>query len=68
MDDHDSFAFASPNRAIPPPVARPGEPLFDFVRAPDKALITCELRFHDESYGWEALLLARGEVFYSRRI
>jgi hypothetical protein len=25
----------------------------------------CELRFHGESYGWEALFLERGELFAS---
>jgi hypothetical protein len=33
---------------------RPGEFLFSFVRAMDGASMTCELRFHGESYGWEA--------------
>jgi hypothetical protein len=27
--------------------------------------MSCELRFHGESYGWEALFLARGELFAS---
>jgi hypothetical protein len=44
----------------------PGELLFDFVRASDRAPMSCELRFHGESYGWEAQFLERGELFYSR--
>ena len=48
-------------------MARVGDKLFDFVRASDKALMTCELRFHGESYGWEAMFLDRGELWYSRR-
>ena len=28
--------------------------------------MTCELRFHGESYGWEAQFLERGELLYSR--
>ena len=39
---------------MPPRVPRPGERLFEFVRASDKAPMSCELRFHGESYGWEA--------------
>jgi hypothetical protein len=46
-------------------VAKPGELLFEFVRASDRAPISCELRFHGESYGWEAQFLERGELFAS---
>ena len=28
--------------------------------------MSCELRFHDESYGWEAQFLERGGLLYSR--
>jgi hypothetical protein len=41
------------------------EPLFDFVRGSDRAPMSCELRFHGESFGWEALLFERGELFAS---
>lgn len=51
----------------PPRKATPGELLFEFVRASDDALMTCELRCHGESYGWEAQFLERGEFLYSRR-
>jgi hypothetical protein len=32
----------------------PGELFFEFVRVSDRKLFRCELRFHGESYGWEA--------------
>jgi hypothetical protein len=28
--------------------------------------MSCELRFHGESFGWEAQFLERGALFYSR--
>ena len=46
----DDDPFTSPNRRPVPPVARAGELLFAFVRAP----ITCELRFNG-AYGWRDL-------------
>jgi hypothetical protein len=46
----------------PPPVER----LFEFVRMSNQAPMSCELRFHGESYGWEAQFFARGELFMSR--
>jgi hypothetical protein len=52
----------------PRPSARaptPGEPLFAFVRASDRASMTCELRFHGESFGWEAQFLERGQLLYA---
>jgi hypothetical protein len=54
----------------PRPPARqpkPGEPLFVFVRASDRAPMSCELRFHGESFGWEAQFLERGELMIGRR-
>jgi hypothetical protein len=51
----------------PPRPVKPGEVLFVFVRASDRAPMTCELRFHGESYGWDAQFLERGELCYSRR-
>jgi len=52
--------------AKPPPAAKPrrGELLFEFVRASDRAPMTCELRFHGESYGWEAQFFIRGEFTF----
>jgi hypothetical protein len=40
--------------------------LFEFVRASDRAPMSGELRFHGESYGWEAQILERGELFSTR--
>ena len=45
----------------------PGEPLFAFVRASDQAPMSCKLRFHGESYGWEAQFYERGEPLIGRR-
>jgi hypothetical protein len=65
MADDDPFYL--PNRQPPPPrVTRPGELLSEFVRASDGVAMTCALRFHGESYGWDAQFFERGELFYSR--
>jgi hypothetical protein len=59
--------FYNPNAKPPPPrVPRPGELLFEFVRASDRAPMSCELRFHGESYGWEAQFFERGDLLCSR--
>ena len=58
--------FTTPGRVIPPRVLRHGELLFEFVRASDRAPMSCERRFHGESYGWEAQFLERGELLFSR--
>jgi hypothetical protein len=42
------------------------ERLFEFMRASDGALMSCELRFHGESYGWEVQFLERGELLFAR--
>ena len=44
----------------------PRELLFQFIRASDRAPITCELRFNGQSFLWEVQFLERGELFYSR--
>ena len=49
----------------PPRQPRPGEPLFEFVRASDRKRIVVELRFNGESYGWEAQLLEDGIDLFS---
>ena len=54
--------FTTPGRVMPARVPRPGELLFQFVRASDRASLSCELRFHGESFGWEAQFLERGEL------
>ena len=64
MSDDDPFY--SPNLTpAPARVARPGELLFEFVRASDRAPMSCELRFHGESYGWEAPFIEGGELLFS---
>ena len=52
----------------PPRQPRPGELLFEFVRASDGAPIRCELMFHGDAYvtAWEARFIDRGELWYSR--
>ena len=48
----DDDPFYSPNLTpAPARVARPVELLFEFLRASDRAPMSCELRFHGESYG-----------------
>ena len=51
-----------------PPVRQPkqSERLFEFVHASDPTPMSCELRFHGESYGWEAQFFERGDLLYSR--
>jgi hypothetical protein len=58
-DDHWSPMYRTPERHVP------SELLFEFVRVSDQAPMSCELRFHGESYGWEALIRERGELFVS---
>jgi hypothetical protein len=61
--DYPYGGFPSPPARLSP--GQPGELLFEFVRASDGAPIRCELRFHGESYGWEAQFLDRGELWYA---
>jgi hypothetical protein len=49
-------------QAPPPRQPRPGELLFEFVRASDRAPMSCELRFQGESYDWEALFFESGDT------
>ena len=64
MADEDWY---KPHRPpVPPRQPKAGELLFEFVRASDRAPMSCELRFHGESYGWEAQFLERGELLFSR--
>jgi hypothetical protein len=44
--------FYAPNRKpAPAPVRKRGELLFEFVRASDRAPMSCDLPFNNESYG-----------------
>ena len=36
------------------------------MRASDGAPMSVSLRFHGESYGWEAQILERGDLLFSR--
>src|SRR4051812_30204626 len=68
---HDPRMADDPNALLwnaPPPlprIARPGELLFEFVPASDRAPMSCELRFNGESYGWKAQFFERRELFTS---
>jgi len=55
-----------PHRTPTPPRQQtPGELLFEFVRERDHKHFRCELRFHGESYGWEAQFLVGIELLYA---
>jgi hypothetical protein len=57
--------FYAPNaKPLPPRVARPGEPLFSFLREHDR--FACELRYHGE-WGVEAQFLKNEEFLIGRR-
>ena len=57
--------FYAPNaKPLPPRVARPGEPLFSFVKEHDR--FACELRYHGE-WGVEAHFLRNEELLIGRR-
>jgi hypothetical protein len=59
--------FYKPGLKLPPPRTqpRPGERLFEFVRA-DHAHIRCELRYHSE-WGVETQFFQGGELLTWRR-
>jgi hypothetical protein len=61
----DDFSFARPGFTLPPRNAKAGELLFEFHRERDHKCFRCELRFHGESFGWEAQFLEQGELFTS---
>jgi hypothetical protein len=63
--DPKAMAWNSP--PPPPRKAIPGELLFQFVRGSDHAAMSCELRFHGESWGWEAQFYERGEFLIGQR-
>jgi hypothetical protein len=63
MADEDWYEPRRP--AAPARHPQPGELLFEFVRGSDRTPMSCELRFHGQSYGWEAQFLERSEIFAS---
>lgn len=64
MADDDWY---KPNRQpAPARTPKPGELLFEFVRASNRAPMACELRFNGESYGWEVQFLERGELSHAQ--
>jgi len=68
MSDDETIPFYSPHQSpAPPRQPTPGEPLFEFLRASDRRRVTCELRFHDESHGWEGAFLESGTDRFHRR-
>jgi hypothetical protein len=55
------------NKPAPVRQPKPGELLFEFVRASDRAPMSCELRFYPGTYdSWEVQILERGELFAAR--
>jgi hypothetical protein len=52
----DDDPFYSPTHRPPVRQPQPAEPLCEFMRAPDGPPMAIDLRFHGESYGWEALI------------
>jgi hypothetical protein len=63
MSDPDALLWTAKPPA--PRQPKPGELLFEFVRASDRAPMSCELRFHGESYGWEAQFFEGGDFAFS---
>jgi len=61
-DEWDLFIDA---RRVAAPATREPELLFEFVRASDRSPMAAWLKFRGESYGREAQLLVRGELFIS---
>jgi hypothetical protein len=61
----DEPFYRPSQKPAPARVAKPGELLFEFIRASDRAPMPCELRFHGESFGWEAQFFERGDLRYS---
>jgi hypothetical protein len=63
MPDDPSWMFHDSPKP-PPRQPKRGERLFEFIRASNRAPMSCELRFHGETYGWEAQFFERGELLY----
>ena len=65
MSDEDWYRSHRP--LTPARQSKAGELLFEFVCGSDHSPLSCELRFHGESYGWECQCLYDGELAYGRR-
>jgi hypothetical protein len=63
VEDDQPF-YAPDAKPLPPLVARPGEPLFSFIRGFDRD--ACELHYHGE-WGVEAQFLKNEELLIGRR-
>ncbi len=57
-NEQDDPFYAPYRKPAPPRPPEPGELLLDFVRGRGRAPLSWELRFHGESYGWEAQFFA----------
>jgi hypothetical protein len=63
MADDDNVRFYAPQQPVAPlRQPKPGEPLWAFVRESGKTMFECKVRFHGESYGWEAQIFEQGEL------
>jgi hypothetical protein len=62
MSDVDPFY--APNFRPPPRVRRPREHLWSLRKG--ARVLTCELHFRGESYGWEVQILEDGNLRWSR--
>lgn len=57
MSDDQELLFCSPHDRPPEaPHNRPAEPLWS-LSGPNNVTWSAQLRFHGESYGWEAMIL-----------
>jgi hypothetical protein len=59
---NDEPFYSANQKPTPARVAKPGKLLFEFIRARARAPMSCELRFHGESFGWEAQFFERGDL------
>jgi len=66
MSDDEPF-YTPGKKPAPPPHYRPQliEHIWELRK--DHVTWSCDLRFHGESYGWEAMILRNGELFVSKR-
>jgi hypothetical protein len=58
-------AFSVQDRTVPARWRKPGDPLW--ILRQDHVTWSAKLRFHGESFGWEAQILRDGELMIARR-